>query len=225
MTTTTDHAFPAPIGRTDISSGQRRPGPVVYAILALWVAAAVAFEASGALAAAPDEAPIGLLVGAAVPLALFGLALGTLEPVKRFASELDLGLLTAFQSWRVVGAMFLAFYALNQMPGIFAWPAGAGDVLVGLAAPFAVIALLRRSTGWQAQVRWLNYAGLFDFVIAFATGLLVSDSAFGLLRDSGGLSSGLMTQWPLSLFPTFGVPLFIIMHWISLRQLNQMSQD
>jgi hypothetical protein len=194
-------------------------------VLTLWAAGAVAYEASGAMAASPGQAPLGLLVGAATPVALFGLALATLEPVKRFARELDLGLLTAFQSWRVIGSMFLTLFALDQLPGLFAWPAGFGDILVGLAAPFAVLAYARQSAGWQTKVRWLNYAGLFDFAVAVGTGVMMSESTLGVLRTPGGLSAELVNQWPLSLFPTFLVPMFIIMHWISLRQLSNTPKD
>ena len=39
----------------------------------------------------------------------------------------------AVQLFRALGVIFLILYANGQMPGLFAWPAGVGDVIVGLA--------------------------------------------------------------------------------------------
>ncbi len=46
----------------------------------------------------------------------------------------DIGLVTSFQAWRVAGFVFLPLLAFGHLPGLFAWPAGLGDVAVGLAA-------------------------------------------------------------------------------------------
>src|SRR5207245_6648798 len=43
--------------------------------------------------------------------------------------------LVGVQLYRVVGFSFLVLYAVGRLPGEFAIPAGAGDVVVGLAAP------------------------------------------------------------------------------------------
>src|SRR5262249_1717957 len=131
----------------------------------------------------------------------------------------DLRWLTAVQGWRVVGAMFLALYAFGLLPGLFAWPAGLGDSAVGLAAPFVLLAMLRGAPNWQRGVFWLNIAGLIDFTGAIITGVLTSNSALGLFAD--GAQRANMGDLPLSLVPTFGVPLWIIFHIISLLQLRR----
>src|SRR5262249_10832656 len=38
--------------------------------------------------------------------------------------------------WRLVGAVFLILAAYGQMPALWALPAGIGDVIVGVAAPW-----------------------------------------------------------------------------------------
>jgi hypothetical protein len=67
-------------------------------------------------------------------------------------------------------------------------------------------------------VLWLNLAGLFDFALAVGTGVLTSPSSAGVLADA--TTSAIMSELPLSLIPTFAVPLWIIVHMISLLQLR-----
>jgi hypothetical protein len=146
------------------------------------------------------------------------LAYRTLPAVRAWALGLDLALLTALQSWRVLGGGFLMLHAFGLLPALFAWPAGLGDVLVGAFAPFATLAVLRQTPGWRARVLWLNLAGLVDFVAAVGTGVLTSQ-AIGLLP--GEPPQTLMAQLPLSLIPTFAVPVWIILHLVSLAQLRE----
>ncbi|MDJ0948048.1 MAG: hypothetical protein QNJ94_03925 [Alphaproteobacteria bacterium] len=206
-----------------IVKGPSGAGIVVGAILAVWFAAAVAAGANGVFLAGPDTPPFALMSAAAGPPILFLLAYGFSERVRGFALSLNLGLLTAFQAWRVLGAGMLFLYAYGHLPGLFAWPAGLGDVAVGLAAPFAVLALMRRSPGWQRRVFWLNIAGLADFAAAVGTGLLTSGTAIGIF--AGAVNSDAMAILPMSLLPSFGVPLFIIMHAISLLQLRAQRRE
>ncbi len=66
---------------------------------------------------------------------------------------------------------------------------------------------------------WLNVAGLVDFLGAIGTGVLTSNSSVGFFAsDAPRASMGLL---PLSLVPTFAVPLWIILHVISLVQLRR----
>ena len=66
---------------------------------------------------------------------------------------------------------------------------------------------------------WLNLGGLLDFVVAIGTGVLTSNTSIGIFAPATPMPSiGLM---PLSLIPTFGVPLWIIIHLASLLQLRR----
>lgn len=197
-------------------------GAVVGTILTLWLVAAVFAAANGIFLTGPDELPLGLMTAVSVPPSLFLLAYGASRRVREYALSLDLGLLTAFQGWRVVGAGMLILYAYGHLPGFFAWPAGVGDVAVGLAAPFAVLALMKKAPGWQRKVFWLNIAGLADFAGAVGTALLTSGTAFGIVAAS--VDSDAMAVLPMSLLPGFAVPLFIIMHAISLLQLRALRR-
>ncbi|NNG04198.1 MAG: hypothetical protein HKM95_08865 [Inquilinus sp.] len=189
----------------------------IAAGLAAWFAAALVAGSGGAFEVGPDEVPIRLVAAILAPPLLFGLALLASARLRAAVLGLDQGLLTMLQGWRVVGAMFVVLYLHDLLPGLFAWPAGLGDLAVGLAAPFVAFAVIRGSTGWRGRVLWLNIAGLVDFAVAAGTGLLSTGTALGVL--AGPVTSDLMAVSPLSLFPTFGVPLFIILHMASLYKL------
>ncbi len=188
-------------------------------IMAVWFAAVIGFGLAETFEAGLDRPPLPLLVPVAGPPILFALAYRFSPRIRAFALGLDLRVLTAVQAWRVLGLVFLALYDYGLLPGAFAWPAGFGDGAVGVAAIFVLTAMLRDAPGWRRQVFWLNIAGLVDFAAAVGTGILTSNSALGILREAGaGASMGL---FPLSLIPTFAVPMWIIFHMISLLQLRR----
>ena len=191
---------------------------VLTLVLAVWLLSVVAAGAAGIFEAAPSSAPLTLLVAVVGPPLIFALVYRTSRAFRDFVLSLDLRLLTAMQSWRVIGGMFLALYAFGLLPGLFAWPAGVGDVAVGLAAPFVVLAMLRGAPTWRRRAAWLNIAGLVDFAGAIGTGIVTSNSSLGLMADGAPRAS--MGALPLSLVPTFGVPLWTIFHVISFLQLR-----
>jgi len=164
-------------------------------------------------------APIAIT--AFIPVALFLATYALSTRFRRFVLAQDLRTLTMMQHWRVIGFVFLPLYAFGVLPGLFAWPGGAGDVAVGLAAPFALFAQLRKSPGWQRKVFWLNIGGLADFAVAVVSGLSVSPTALGLL--AGDVTTGIVLQLPLALIPIYAVPVFMIAHAISLLQLRRLS--
>jgi hypothetical protein len=204
---------------TGANANRGRP-LLLSAALTIWFAAIVTLGAAGAFEASATRPPIGIVLAIVVPPLLFAIIYGLRPGFRAFALGIDLRWLTAIQAWRVIGVMFLAFYAFGLLPGLFAWPAGLGDAAVGLAAPFVLLAILRGAPGWPRRVFWLNIAGLIDFAGAIGTGVLSSNSSLGLLSDGRTYVS--LGELPLSLVPTFAVPLWIIFHMISLLQLRRM---
>jgi len=157
------------------------------------------------------------------PSLLFALVYVASRRARAFALGLDLRFLTALQSWRVLGVGFLFLYAHGLLPAQFAYPAGIGDLLVGLAAPFVLLAMIQGRMGWERQVLALNLAGTIDFLVAVGTGVLSASGPLGLL--AGEVTTDIMQSLPLSLIPTFAVPLFIIMHIISFLQLAKLRGE
>jgi hypothetical protein len=206
---------------TDSEFGRTLPGWRTAAIIAAWFAAILFGNATGFFIAAPAAPPYALLAALVGPPLLFALAYRASPGFAAFVQSLDLRLLTALQGLRVLGGSFLALHAVGRLPGLFAYPAGYGDVLVGVLAPFALIALVERRPGWRARVVGLNLLGLIDFVGAVGTGLLASSGPLGLLQ--GDVTTEPLRLLPISLIPTFLVPLWIIIHVASLVQLRRLN--
>jgi hypothetical protein len=123
------------------------------------------------------------------------------------------------QVYRVLGLIFLVLYAGGRLPGEFAWPAGAGDVAVGLLAPLVGIAYARRWRGSAGMLRAWNLFGLGDLVVAVTTGFLTSPSRLQMLAFDR--SNELISEFPLALIPVFLVPLSVLLHLASLEKLRQ----
>jgi hypothetical protein len=129
--------------------------------------------------------------------------------------------IVGLQFYRVLGVTFLILYASGQLPGEFAWPAGAGDIAVGLLAPVVALAFARgpKTRGWMVAL-W-NAVGITDLVVAVGTGTLTSPSR--LQRMAFDHPNELIGVYPLVLIPTFLVPLALVLHLASLAKLRRSS--
>jgi len=192
--------------------------PAIVALV-LWGAISTALGGGGTFETVPGQLPIALLLSLVVPTVVFAIAYAGSDGFRRYVLGLDLRWLTAIQGWRIIGGMFLVLMSFNLLPGTFAWPAGVGDMIVGIYAPFVVYALVRRSPNWRGQVILLSILGLLDFVGAIGSGILAGDNPIGVLR--GPIPTAIMQRLPLSIIPTFGVPAWILVHWISLLKVKR----
>ena len=185
-------------------------------LIAAWAVAVLAAALAGVFDVAPEQPALPTLTAIVLPVATFATLMWLSSKTRSIALSLDPALLTSFQAWRILGGMFLAVYAFGHLPGFFAWPAGVGDVAVGLAAPFMVWRL-RNRPGFltSRRFRLFNYFGLADFVIAVGTGIAARNQIPGLVDD---VTTSAMGQLPLVLIPTLIVPAFIILHLIVLMQ-------
>ena len=166
-------------------------------------------------------APIAVTVAA--PVALFLAAYALLPRFRAFVLAQDIRRLTMLQHWRVLGFVFLALYAHGVLPGLFAWPAGVGDVAIGIAATWMVARIdgdpdFVLSSGF---VRF-NLLGLLDFTTAIVTAGLTAGAFAGLTE--AGLTSAPMDVWPLNIFPSFIVPAFIILHLTVLLKVRALRR-
>jgi hypothetical protein len=198
--------------------------PVTPAVLVLlaWGAISALVANQGLYVNPPDAAPYGLLAAVAVPPILFAIAYRASTRFREYVLGLNVTFLTALQGWRVIGGMFLVLMTYRIAPGTFAWPAGAGDMIVGFYAPFVVLALVRRSENWRAHVILLNILGLLDFVGAIGSGVLSGNNPLGILR--GEVTTDFIQQLPLSIIPTFAVPAWIALHIVSLLQISRTTE-
>jgi hypothetical protein len=142
---------------------------------------------------------------------------------RRFVLAQDMRTLTMMQLWRVIGFAFLALYAFGALPGLFAWPAGLGDVAIGLAA-VVIVARMDRDPEFATSPGFVRFhlLGLFDFAVAIVTAGLSAGAFPGLIP--GGITSAPLDVWPLNLFPSFLVPAFIIVHLTVLAKVRDLRR-
>ena len=194
---------------------------LVTVVLAIWFAMVFLFAANEAFVRPPEVPPFPILLGATVPLAVFVAAYLGSEAFRAFILAADLRLLTAIQAWRAGGLGFLALHAYGILPGLFAWPAGLGDIAIGVTAPWVALALIRRPAFAYSRLFLIwNLLGILDLVVAVSTGALSSGFVAGLV---GIVTTAPMAQLPLVLIPAYLVPLFIMLHLTALFQVRRLK--
>lgn len=194
------------------------PGAAVL----IWAGIVYGAASAGWFVQPSAELPTRLALAFMAPLLLFLLAHRLSAQVRAWVASLDLGLIVLAQSWRVLGIVFLFLWGLGQVPAVFAFPAALGDIAVGVFAIFVGRAVLRQSPGWQGQTRWLIGVGMLDFALAFGSAIVSSEGR--PLQFAGAPLPTMMQDVPMVLIPTFGVPLFTILHliaWLRLRDLGR----
>jgi hypothetical protein len=155
------------------------------------------------------------------PLAIFFAAFWTSRSFHNFVATADLRLGLAIQAWRAAGLVFVSFYAYGLLPGIFAWPAGIGDMAIGASAPWIMLSLIRNPAfATSTAFRVWNWLGLLDLVVAVGLGALSSTIATGL---PGEITTAPMALLPLLLIPAYLVPIFAMLHFAALYQARRAS--
>jgi hypothetical protein len=177
--------------------------------LTLWGIAIVWFSIALVLAGSGLLAEIARFVGPFVfvpPLALVT-AFALSPRVRAWAFAFDTRTLVSVQALRVVGASFLAVYAVGQLDGAFALWAGLLDCIVGFSALFAAQCLTPVRTAMQ---RWLLIGwmalGIVDFLVA------VPLARMARATDPASLAS--IARLPLSLITTFFVPVALMAYFL-----------
>jgi hypothetical protein len=192
------------------------------AILAGWFFIALVLSWSGFYQGSPSRIPtipFGLLIPIAAGVVLFQ----RWPLLRRVIEAIPQSSIVSVQFYRVEGLIFFTLYAGGWLPGIFAWPAGVGDVIVGLLAPLVGIAYTRRIHGSAGFMRAWNLLGMADLVVAVTTGFLTSPSPLQLLALDR--PNELISSFPLAMIPVFLVPLSVLLHFASLQKLRQVKGE
>lgn len=198
--------------RTTLSPRSRVLVPVLAAVvLGLWLGWAVTTAQQRALAG-PSSGPRSPLAALPVLIAMLaaiggGGAFLASRTVRTLNAAVPPAWLIGIQVYRAAGLMFIwPFMSDGMLPAGFAWPAGIGDAITGLLAPFVARAIARRhpkAYGWALAWNWF---GILDLVVAPTAAML-----------SG---AQVATIYPLGLIPIFlGPPMGILTHIYSLRNL------
>jgi hypothetical protein len=186
----------------------------IAAGLSIWLCLAFATGVSGKFhqASAPAvAATVWILTGLTL------LACWKIPAVRDWVTNSDLRWLIAVHLTRFVGIYFLVLRACGALPDGFARPAGIGDIAVAGSA--LLILLIPEVLAARTVLLTWNALGLADIVfVAFAA------LRFGL-RDVESMAP--LRELPLSLLPTFVVPLIIASHVVIFARLarRQMHRE
>jgi hypothetical protein len=183
-----------------------------------WFLLALVLASADAYRGTADRIPT-IQYGILVPVLIGGLLIWRSPRVARIIDAVPQHWLIGVQLYRTLGVIFLILYATGKLPGLFAWPAGLGDVLAGVLAPVVAIAY-RRGPRENADlvIAW-NLFGLADLVVAVTAGMLSSPSPFQLFAFD--LPNELISEFPLVLVPVFLVPVSVLLHLASLSKLRR----
>jgi len=192
---------------------------VVFVALALWLGLVFFLGAQGAFGGRPGSPPLPIFFGLAIPLAVFFAAYFGWGAFRTFVLGADLRFIAAMQAWRLAGLGFLSLYAHRILPGLFAFPAGLGDMAIGVTAPWLVLGLIRDSSFVTSRrfVIW-NILGVLDLVVAVSMGVLCSGFIPGIV---GSVTTSPMAKLPLVLIPAYLVPFFLMLHFSALSQARR----
>lgn len=192
---------------------------LIKSLLAVWFVAVLVLGAQGLFVRPPETPPLPILFGFLVPLVVFGAWYAGSGAFRQAVWTADPQLLTSIQAWRAGGLAFLALSANGILPGHFSWPAGLGDMAIGITAPWVALALVRNSSFIKSRffVVW-NLLGILDLAVAVTMGALSSGFITAL---AGTVSTAPMARLPLVLIPAYLVPLFVMFHITALVQARR----
>jgi len=191
-------------------------GKLTAGLIAAWFVFAVSASALHLFKTDPSLPPIALGLAVLAPVAAFLFWFATSAGFRQFALSLNPRTLTFVQSWRIAGFTFLVLYAAGILPGVFALPAGWGDIAIGATAPFAAMKLANFSHR-RGFIFW-QILGMLDLVMAVTLGTTAR------LISPHGVATGVMTVLPMSLIPTFAVPLLMMLHVICIAQARHWKE-
>lgn len=174
----------------------------------VWLVLAVALGASGILREARPPMP-QLMIAALTAALLVGF--WAAPGLGRWARDVDLRALVLVHVTRFVGIYFLILHGRGELPWAFAVPGGWGDIAAASAAMLVgVFADPTRRGGRLAILAW-NVLGFADILMVVATAVRLATT------DPQSMSA--LLRLPLSLLPTFLVPIIIATHVLIFARL------
>jgi hypothetical protein len=199
---------------------RNRATGVIAALMTTWLLASIAAaRADFFRGKSVPTIQYGIFIPVVVGMILFR----SWPLLRRAMQALPQKWLVGIQFFRVEGAIFLVLLAAGKLPGIFAWPAGVGDILVGLFAPLVASAYMRAPEATAGTLRIWNLLGLLDLAVALTTGFLSSPSPLQVFAFDR--PNVLIGAFPLVMIPVFLVPLAILLHFASLQKLRHTRQQ
>jgi uncharacterized membrane protein YeaQ/YmgE (transglycosylase-associated protein family) len=187
------------------------------ALITVWFIFSLTASALHVFRTDPSRPPLPMGLTVLAPIAIYLIWFAASERFRQFALALSPRTLTLVQAWRIGGYVFLVLYTYGILPGMFALPAGWGDIAIGATAPFVAMKLVN-SDHRKGFILW-QVLGILDLVMAVTLGTTAR------LISPQGIATSAMTELPLSLIPTFAVPLLLILHLICIAQARRWREQ
>lgn len=191
------------------SASMRVSGKPVAVLLVIWLFGALAVGLSSRLTTLRPPAPQAVIF----LLTVASLAVALLVPrLRLWADQVSPRVLVTVHLTRFVGLYFLFLAYRGALAPAFAVPAGWGDLIVAALALVLIITGRPDTAARRAFYRGWNILGLIDIllVVVNAARLGISDPA----------SMQPLLHLPLSLLPTFLVPVIITSHILLFRRIG-----
>lgn len=170
----------------------------VVLILSAWICLAAGVGIAGWVEGANAVGVAGIIW---ILTALLLFACWKVQTLQGWVMTVELRWLVLLHLTRFVGFYFFVLCSRGELPFAFAAPAGWGDIIV--AALAVLLLALSNARNWSMLIIW-NTIGLTDILFVVLTALRLG------LED--GRSMHVLREFPLSLLPTFLVPLIIVSH-------------
>lgn len=186
----------------------RFPGAAALAAT-VWLILAITAGATGFLLRLPFPGPQLIILSLVVVTLAAGIVPSRL---RAWIDTIPLRVLVGVNALRFIGIAFLVLSAQGQLNPVFAGRAGWGDIAVAVVAIALVLTWAPLTPGRRALYHAWNAFGFLDLVVAVGTATAVT-----LNGATPGVAPVLTL--PLSIVPTFFVPLFLANHVFIFRRL------
>ncbi len=182
--------------------------------LGVWFLLALAAGGAGLLTSARPPFPQLLI---AVLTGFLLICCWAVKPLREWTTTVEPAALVWLHVTRYVGFYFIYLLKRGELPEAFAKPAGWGDIAVATTA--LIVAFYRPppvGEGRKIYLFW-NILGFVDIVLVVITAARVGIANPDSLRA--------LIQLPLSLLPTFLVPLILATHLLLFWRLWKLSDQ
>jgi hypothetical protein len=207
------------LSRTGFSANQRVILWLSVAIpLTLWLAVIWNLAVGGAFQPGVARLPM-LPIAIFAPVIIGLLVVWRSKSIAAFLDATPAPWLIALQVYRIFGGIFIVNWAIGTAPGLFAWPAGVGDMLTGIMALPVALALASGTERARRTAFAWNIFGLLDFAVAVTLGTLSSPGPLQIFGFE--IPAAVLGTYPTVMTPAFTVPSSILLHALSIRQLRR----
>ncbi len=183
-----------------------------------WLFLATELARAGVFQASLDRVFPMIALGTGLPIIFGLLAIRYSTSLRAVLKAIPIHRLIGVQLYRALGFIFLIATSANLLPGVFAWPAGIGDIAVGLLAP--LVAWRARKDPGRARgtiMAWV-FLGIGDLILALSLGFLSSPGRFQLVALDQ--PNAAISAYPLIMIPIFAVPVSILLHAAVISKLR-----